>query len=312
VAPEPKVRRSFTLEIKGDAGGGELHGIGGWLSRELARRTGPYTRIALWSGRGHVDNVRAVGRGEVDIALVTPASFVRMATSAGGPYVREAFPDLLALGTIPRPDQLIFAVSAGTGIRTFKELGQERVPLRIATAPNDGIHHVGMGVQNVVERSGLSRQMIEGWGGRFIELDDTARCVDAVASGEADAVFQAGAGDPAWERLAGERAMNFLPVDPDVGAQLEKVGWPRATLPKGRWRGLTEDLVTMDFSDVLLVCRKDLPEDVAYLIAWCLLETQDGDARLDPKRVATTMLPLHQWARSYYESVKAAPPATRS
>ena len=309
MAPEPKIRRSFTLDIKGDAGGGELHRIGGWLSREITRRAGQFTSVRLWSGHGYVDNVRAVGRGEVGVALVTPASFVRMATSASGPYVREAFPDLLALGTIPRPDQLVFAVSAGTGIRTFKELAQERVPLRIATAPNDGIHHVGMGVQNVVERSGLSHQMIESWGGRFIELEDTARCVDAVASGEADAVFQASTADPAWERLAGERAMNFLPVDPDVGAQLEKVGWPRATLPKGRWRGLTEDLVTMDFSDVLLVCRKDLPEDIAYLIAWCLLETRDGATPLDPKRVATTVLPLHQWARSYYESVKAAPAA---
>ncbi len=306
MAPEPKVRRSLTLEIKGDQGGGELHHMGGWLSREVSRRTGPFTRVAIWNGRGHVDNVRAVGRGEVDIALVTPASFTRMALSATGPYVREAFPDLVALGTIPRPDSLLFAVSAGTGIRTFKDLREERVPLRIATSANDGVHHVGMGAQNVLERSGLSRQMLEGWGGRFIELDDAAQCVDAVLNGEADAVFHSGVSDPAWERLAKDRTMNFVPVDPEVGAQLEKVGWPRATVAKGRFRGLTEDLVTMDFSDVILVCRKDLAEDVAYLIAWCLIETRDGAEPLDAKRVASTVLPLHQSARAYYETVGAA------
>ncbi|MDO8506135.1 MAG: hypothetical protein Q7S41_00840 [Candidatus Limnocylindria bacterium] len=55
---------------------------------------------------------------------------------------------------------------------------------------------------------------------------------------------------------------------------------------------------------MLLVCRKDLPEDVAYLAAWCLVETSDGD-KLDAKRIATTLLPLHQWAGAYYESVGA-------
>ena len=105
-AAEPKIRRSFALELKGDLGGGELHRIAGWLSREIARRSGPYMRVAIWSGRGHVDNVRAIGRGEVDVALVTPASFARMAVAGGGPYAREPYPELLALGTIPSPDRL--------------------------------------------------------------------------------------------------------------------------------------------------------------------------------------------------------------
>ena len=53
-------------------------------------------------------------------------------------------------------------MSAGTGVRTFKDLREDKPPLPVATAPNDGIHHVGMGVYNVLERSGASRQAIEG------------------------------------------------------------------------------------------------------------------------------------------------------
>lgn len=201
-APEPKIKRSFALELKGDLGGGDLHRIAGWLSREIAERSGPFTRIGIWNGRGHVDNLRAVGRGQVDIALVTPASFARMAVAGGGPYTREAYPDLLAIGQIPSPDRLLFAVSAGTGVRTFKDLREDRPPLRIATAPNDGIHHVGMAVANVLERSGVSRQAIEGWGGRFIEHDDARACTEAVLNGDADAVFHAGAADPSWPRAS--------------------------------------------------------------------------------------------------------------
>lgn len=303
-APEPKVKRSYTLSLRGDVGGGELHRIAGWLSREMTRRSGPHTRIAIWSGRGHVDNLRAVGRGEVDIALVTPASFARMAVAGSGPHAREAYLDLLSLGTIPLPDRLLFAVSAGTGIRTFKDLREDRPPLRFATAPNDGVNHAGMGVANVLERSGVPRQAIEGWGGRFIEHEDAGRCTEAVLNGEADGVFHCGIADPAWARLANERAMNFLPIETEVGDHFEKVGWPRATVAKGALRGITADLVTMDYSDVLLVCRKDLAEDVAYLAAWCLTETADRE-QLDPRRVAATPLPLHQWARAYYESVGA-------
>ena len=309
-APEPKVKRSYALEIKGDPGGGELHRIAGWLSREMTRRSGPFTRIAIWSGRGHVDNVRAIGRGDVDIALVTPASFARMAVAGGGPYTREAYPDLLALGTIPAPDRLLFAVSAGTGVRTFKDLREDRPPLRIATAPNDGIHHVGMGVANVLDRSGASRQAIESWGSRFIEFDEASAATQAVIDGAADAIFQAGTADSGWSKMAAERSMNFLPIEPEVGAYFTKVGWPTATVAKGMLRGMTEDVPAMDFSDVLLVCRKDLPEDVAYLAAWCLVQTRDRDA-LDARLVSNTVLPLHTWARAFYDSVKAFTPPAR-
>ena len=127
-------------------------------------------------------------------------------------------------------------------------------------------------------------------------------------SGDADAVFQVGSADSGWSRLAGERSMNFLPIEAEVGDHFEKVGGPRATVAKGTLRGMSEDLVTMDFSDVLVVCRKDLPEDVAYLAAWCLVQTQDGD-KLDPKRVASTVLPLHEWARAFHESVGAVSPS---
>jgi len=66
----------------------------------------------------------------------------------------------------------------------------------------------------------------------------------------------------------------------------------------------------MDFSNVLLVCRKDLPEDVAYLAAWCLAETSDG-TKLNARQVAATALPLHPWARAYYESVGAVAKSAR-
>src|SRR5207247_2608668 len=73
--PEPRIDRSLTLHLRGDWGMANLHRVCGWISQELTDRCGPYTRVAIWNSRGFCDAVRAVGRGEVDIALTTPAAF---------------------------------------------------------------------------------------------------------------------------------------------------------------------------------------------------------------------------------------------
>ena len=71
---EPKISRPLVLHLRGDWGTANLHRICGWIAQELADRAGPGTRIATWNSRGCVDAVRAVGYGEVDIALTTPAA----------------------------------------------------------------------------------------------------------------------------------------------------------------------------------------------------------------------------------------------
>ncbi len=298
--------RSLTLQIRGDSGQGDAHRVAGWISQEIVDRTGPNTRVAIWSGRAGVDNVRAVGRGEVDLALVSPASFVRMAATGSGAYRNEKFADLVALGTIPRPDRLVFAVSAGTGIRSFKDLRDEHVPLRIATAPNDGVEHTGMGVHNILDRQGVPRATIESWGGRFIEHQSVLDCLEAVKSGEADAIFQATTPAEAWKSLAQERTLNFISLEESVVAIFEKVGWPRSKLPVGTWRGVHQDLLTMDFSDLLIVCRPDLPDDIASLIAWCVTRTRWPFAEaMDLARAAATPIPLHPAAEVYFTGVRS-------
>jgi TRAP-type uncharacterized transport system substrate-binding protein len=76
---------------------------------------------------------------------------------------------------------------------------------------------------------------------------------------------------------------------------------------------------TLDFSDFLMIAREDLPDDVAYLIAWCLCERRQvidqayrhiPPARspvtypLDPQKIAQTTIPLHPGAARYYREAK--------
>src|SRR5262245_63717720 len=101
---EPRLDRSVVLHFQGDWGAANLHRVCGWLAQEFGDRAGPHTRIAIWSGRGGADGVRAVGRGRVDIGLTTPAAFAACAVDGRGIYAGEAYPFLRAIGVVPQRD----------------------------------------------------------------------------------------------------------------------------------------------------------------------------------------------------------------
>ncbi|MFI5265885.1 MAG: TAXI family TRAP transporter solute-binding subunit [Chloroflexota bacterium] len=312
---EPRLDRSITLHLRGDWGQANLHRVCGWLAQEIGDRSGPYSRSAIWNGRGGVDNALAVGRGEVDLALVTPTTFARMALTGQGPYKGEAFPELRALGTVPQTDRLVLAVRADQGLRSFDDLRKRQPALRIATSPDDGINHIGFAVHRIMDLAGIS---LEAWGGRYVEDERPFPCIQAVADGRADAVFYEAIMTTAWQKLANEHDLSFIPIEDGVLQQLEQeFGWPSAVLPAGYFRGLEEPLPCLDFSDFLIVARADMPDDIAELIAWCLVETRSKlEAQyqhisperspvtypLDPKKLATTAIPLHPGARRYYAS----------
>jgi len=318
---EPRISRSVTLQLQGDWGQANLHRICSWLSQEIVDRTGPHSRVAIWSGRGVVDAAQAVGRGLVDVALAVPTHFVPMMLTGKGIAKGEAFPHLRALGTMPQTDRLVVAVKAEHGIRSFEDFRNKAPRLRIAAAPDDGINTVGFATQRLMEFAGLARATVEAWGGGYIENERPDACVAHVREGNADAVIHEAIMTPWWQDLANAMDIAFLPVEEKVLAAMQReYDWPRATLKAGYLRGMTEEFTTLDFSDFLVLARADLPDDVAYLLAWCMCERREALERtlrhippercgitypLDPKKIAKTTIPLHPGAEAYYRDAKA-------
>jgi hypothetical protein len=85
VAEGPRLDRSIARHFQGDWGGANRHRGGGWLSQPMDEHCGPYSRFAIGNGRGWTDAPRAVGRGQVNLALATPAAFAGMAYTRRGP-----------------------------------------------------------------------------------------------------------------------------------------------------------------------------------------------------------------------------------
>jgi TRAP transporter TAXI family solute receptor len=313
---EPRLNRSVTLHLKGDWGLANLHRICGWLAQEINDRAGPHSRTAIWTGRGGTDSVQAVGRGEVDVALAVPACFVPMALDGSGIFGGEAFPNLRALGTMPQTDRLIVAVRADKGVSSFAELRAKAPALTIATCQDDGCNTIGYAAQRMMEAAGIPRAEIERWGGRYVEAERPNDSTEAVRTGKADAIIHEAIMTHYWKQLADEVDLRFLPVEPEVLAKMKsQYRWPSARVAKGYLRGVEQDFETLEFSDFAVVCREDLPEDVAYLFAWVMCERREMIERayrhlpperspvtypLDPAKIARTPIPLHPGAARYY------------
>jgi hypothetical protein len=133
--PPPRIERSLRLQFQGDWGRANLHRALGFLGYELTNLAGPYTRYAIWNGRGGMDNIQAVGRGEVDVALAVPVPFMRMAMEGKGACAGETFPHLRMLGYVPQHDRMIVALRRDLGITSWAEWREKKPKLRITLGP---------------------------------------------------------------------------------------------------------------------------------------------------------------------------------
>ena len=311
---EPQIIRSLTLHLKGDGGAANLHRVCGWIAQELTKRAGPDTKIAIWNGRGCVDSVRAVGRGEVDIAMSTPAAFAAAALDGRGVYRDEFFPELRALGVVPQRDRLVVAVHKSAGITTFAELRKHTPRLTVATSINDGVNNVGLAAHALLERADVD---VRGWGGEFLEDERPFESFAHVLAGRANSIIHEAVMLPHWQQFGSD--CNFLEVEPEVlGSLRADFGWPAATVADGFFPSRSS-FHTLDFSDFLVLTRSDLPYDVAYAIAWILGETraiiEAQYAHLPPERspityplqphaMGVTPVPLHPGAAHYYQTLR--------
>jgi TRAP-type uncharacterized transport system substrate-binding protein len=314
--PPPRIERSLLLQFQGDWGRANLHRALGFLGYELTGLSGPYTRYAIWNGRGGRDNVEAVGRGEIDVALAVPVPFMRMAMEGKGPCAGESYPHLRMLGYVPQHDRMIVALRRDLGINSWAEWREKKPKLRVTLGPNDNISFIGIAGHMLLEAHGLPRMTLEKQGCRFIEHDEPRGCTVDMLEGEADAIVQEAVMTSYWQELANKRDLVFLPIEPQARDKLKaEYALPSATLRKDYLRGIDREMEFLDFSHFALITTTDLPEDVAYALAWALIEryeTLEMQYRhipperspvsypIDPKAVCRTPIPLHPGAERYY------------
>jgi TRAP-type uncharacterized transport system substrate-binding protein len=158
-------------------------------------------------------------------------------------------------------------VRKSTGIQSIADIKKQRYPLRISTRRKGKLQTTLYVIEEVLKVYGMSLKEIERWGGKVMEAASPSSPDRALAirSGTADAVFDEGV--KSWGPTALDAGMRFLPVDEAVLREMEKIGFPSATLTREHYPKMDQDIRTVDFSGWTFFCHADLPSEIAYNMA---------------------------------------------
>ncbi|WP_324698840.1 TAXI family TRAP transporter solute-binding subunit [Novosphingobium sp. RL4] len=313
----PSIDRSVTLNFVGDWGQANFHRICSWLCQEFSDRAGLRSRVAIWNTRGGgLEGPISVFDGEAQLCITTPAMLVGDALVGEGIFSGNAMPTLRALGVLPQNDRLVLAIDPKFGVSTFEELRAKKPNLRIAASVDDGTNYIGYVSQRYMEAHGIDEATLKSWGGEYVVSQRPEQSIARMVSGEVDAVLQEAIMTPWWREAMSVRNAVALPAEEQALAVLKQnYGFRRNSLPAGYWDNLPEAIDTLDFSDFVILVRDDMPDDIAHLLAWCLVETRgtlEAQYRhippersplsypLDPFKMADTPVPLHPGAERYY------------
>lgn len=272
---------------------------GAWesIGRALASSYGtrlPHVRPDVVMGQSLESQVDAMQAGTVDLAL-EDAETAYLAYSSGTPAVASPHTALRAIGVLFSIAVQI-AVPAQTGITSIDQLRGRRVDVG---APGGSVDRA-------------SRIILESYGFGFDRIVPVASGSDTLAqfrSGTLDArVFYSAFKHPVIDDISRDVDVRVLPIDRRVlGAIQERHHFLKTTtIPAGTYRNQTSDVRTVGM-DVLLLCRQDLSESLAYDLTRALFESvpalqqaHESAGLIDAERGPTAPIPLHPGAARYY------------
>lgn len=163
---------------------------------------------------------------------------------------------------------------------------------------------------------GIEPMDIVAWGGSYFEHENPRATLKEAQAGRCNAVFNEAIMVSNWSELVDQHDMVFIPIEPEAMKTLvETYGLRPAVLERGR-HGNPVDVPCLDWSHWGLLCRDDMPDDVAYRVTAVLVEERaEFEARfrhmpvhqspltypIDPRRMPHGVdLPLHPGAERYY------------
>lgn len=244
--------------------------------------------------------IELVACGELQLAISNPSMFLSLAVRGTGPYAAPI--PLRAITIIPSPDQLAFAVTERTGLKSLHEMRERRLPLRISMRGqrDHALHPV---VKEVLASAGFSLDDVISWGGQ-VRYDEGLPLKDnrlgAMQRGEVDMIIDEAV--RGWANSALDAGMRVLPLDEAMLTKLEALGLRRGAMPKARYAKLPNDLPTLDFSGFAVYTHADVADAVVTSICAALEARKDRIGWQEPGP-----LPLDRMCRDSAEGPLTIP-----
>jgi TRAP-type uncharacterized transport system substrate-binding protein len=132
---------------------------------------------------------------------------------------------------------------------------------------------------------------------------------DAIQNGTVNAVFDEGI--KSRGQTAVDSGFIYLPIEGQVLRRLAAMGYQTSMVPKSRFKGMTSNVPTVDFSGWPMVVHADLPDGVAYALCEAIekrhkLIPSDNFKPINMRQLcandeeAPFNVPLHPGARRFY------------
>jgi uncharacterized protein len=293
----------------GGAGPGTPWGTLGAITASALKRDGYEVRIDPDASRGRCPGLVSAGKLQFG---ATQALAVKWAYAGVHRYSEAGpLPRLRAIATIMHPAWLAVAVRWETGITDLAQVRERRLPVRVLGGTTELF-------EAILTYYGLSRELIESWGGRFLPglavlPGPRFEVTPYVRSGEVDLFLENiyAAYTPEIASLIDASVLmnlRFLPLPADlISSVCREYGGEPGEIPYRLLRGVDKPVPSIYRPWQLIFGRDDMPDEFAYCLARAYDEQRDLFRQThipysyDSREVAKDHgIPLHPGAAQYY------------
>jgi len=257
--------------------------------------------------------LKGVAEGRYTLAWVNPSVAATLAYRGTGPFKTKL--PLRVIATFPSYDVMGFAVHKSTGITSLAQISKLRFPLRLSTNVTSesalDASPTMFTVQAVMNAAGFTLADLQTWGGKVVSVPRPSHPDrrEAIQNSTVDAVFDEGI--KSWGQTAVDNGFVYLPIEGEILRRLGKMGYRTSVVPRSRFKGMTGDVPTVDFSGWPMVVHAALPNDVAYALCEAIEKRRKALPSDNFKPISMRQLcandaeapfnvPLHPGARRFY------------
>jgi len=271
------------------------------------------TDIPISFATGSFQEIIGVARGIYSMAWINPSAMLTMAYRGQGVFKKRL--PLRTIATFPSFDVMGFAVHESTGITRLEQIKRERIPLRVSTGFVPKSDLAGSAtmftVSATLKAAGFTLADIKKWGGKIhsVPRPSDPRRRAAIQDGSIDAVFDEGI--KSWGQSAIDHGFRYLPIEGAVLRRLKSLGYRASGMSRCAFRGLKNEIPTVDFSGWPMIVHAEMPNEVAYALCEAIELRKNMIPTDNFKRLSMAQLcsnddeapydvPLHPGARRFY------------
>ena len=299
MAAEWKPDKKFLKMVSGPEGG-SWYPLGSGIMRLLEANI---KGISTSNGPGGgVGNCKVVQRGSADLGW----SYSHTAFDAytARPPFKKKLSKIRYLASL-YPAVFQVAVPRKSNIHSYSDLAGKRiVPGKVGFSGE-------VAAKSVLEVYGITYESIKKKGGvvNYVGYSDAAALMK---DGHLDAaMFMTSCPQATLIDLNFRPGIRFIPIDrPYMKKFLEKYpGYMETIVPKGSYKGMTEDVLTIG-TVTSLICSAHLSDEMVYRIVKAIFENLGELAKIKKKAIAEVSLenalrgvkiPIHPGAKRYYD-----------